>query len=151
MNIRHAQPTDFPAILSLIKEFSVFQKTPEKVFISLEQMNEDKELFQCFVAETDDGKIIGFASFFYAYYSWSGKALYLDDLYVQQTFRKHGVGGKLLNAVIELAKNNSCKKVRWLVSKWNTNAIEFYKKIGAVVDDTEMVCDLSFGELKIKN
>ena len=144
ISIRKATAADFPVILSLLKEFAVFQKTPEKVYISLEQMSEDKDLFQCFVAETAEGRVIGFASFFYAYYSWSGKAIYLDDLYVTEAFRKHGIGGKLLNAVIDLAKTTSCKKVRWLVSRWNTNAIDFYKKIGAVVDDTEMVCDLIF-------
>jgi hypothetical protein len=38
MIIRNAEPTDFPEIISLINEFSVFQKTPEKVTITLEQL-----------------------------------------------------------------------------------------------------------------
>jgi len=46
----------------------------------------------------------------------------------------------LLNAVIQFAKEHKCKSVRWLVSRWNENAINFYKKMGAVVDDTEMTC-----------
>jgi GNAT superfamily N-acetyltransferase len=141
--IRPATPQDFPAVHSLFLEFAVFQKTPEKVKITVEEMQEDKDLFQCLVAEGPKG-IVGFASYFFAYYSWSGKAIYLDDLYVQDTFRKEGIGGRLLNAVIDLAKQAKCKKVRWLVSKWNTNAIEFYsKKIGAVITDTEIGCDLT--------
>jgi diamine N-acetyltransferase len=143
VTIRKAREQDFPAILSLIKEFSVFQKTPWKVTITLEQMIKEKNLFQCLIAETDDNEIAGFASYFFTYYSWTGKGLYLDDLYIKDAFRKQSIGKKLLDAVIRLAKDEQCKKVRWLVSGWNKNAIEFYKKMGAVVDDTDLICDLS--------
>jgi GNAT superfamily N-acetyltransferase len=139
---RKADQQDYPTILSLIKEFAIFQKTPEKVTITLDQMMEARELFQCFVAETADKQIAGFASFYFVYNSWSGKGLYLDDLYVVDAFRKQGVGKQLLESIIQLAKEEHCKKLRWQVSKWNANAIEFYKKMGAVVDDTEINCDL---------
>jgi GNAT superfamily N-acetyltransferase len=142
--IRPSTPQDFPTIHSLFLEFASFQKTPEKVKITVEQMQEDKDLFNCLVAEGTEGKIIGFATWFFAYYSWTGKAIYLDDLYVQDAFRKEGIGGRLLKAVIDLAKIEKCTKVRWLVSKWNTNAIEFYsKKMGAIITDTESCCDLT--------
>ncbi|MEO7766178.1 MAG: GNAT family N-acetyltransferase, partial [Ferruginibacter sp.] len=142
ISIRKGSQQDFPAILSLIKEFAIFQKTPEKVKVSLEEMEEGKDLFQCFIAETGQHRIIGFASYFFAYYSWTGKALYLDDLYVTETFRKQKVGSLLLNALIDLANMEQCKKMRWQVSNWNANAIGFYKKIGASIDDVEINCDL---------
>jgi diamine N-acetyltransferase len=106
-------------------------------------MIKEKNLFQCLIAETGDNEIAGFASYFFTYYSWTGKGLYLDDLYIKDAFRKQSIGKKLLDAVIRLAKDEQCKKVRWLVSGWNKNAIEFYKKMGAVVDDTDLICDLS--------
>jgi len=68
--------------------------------------------------------------------------LYLDDLYVKASFRKHGIGKLLLETIVLLAKEEQCKKIRWQVSKWNSNAIDFYKKMRAVVDDTEINCDL---------
>ncbi|MEP7144451.1 MAG: GNAT family N-acetyltransferase, partial [Ferruginibacter sp.] len=142
ITIRKAGQHDFPAILSLINEFALFQKTPAKVTITLEQMEKEKGFFQCFVAETDQHTIIGFASFFIAYYSWTGKALYLDDLYVTESYRNKKIGAQLLNAVIDLAKKEQCKKLRWQVSNWNENAIGFYKKIGATIDDVEINCDL---------
>ena len=147
INIRPANEMDFPEIFSLITEFSVFQGTPEKVSITVDQMQENKELFNCLVAETKDKHIIGFASFFFAYYSWSGKALYLDDLYVKETFRNQAIGKMLFDAVLVYAKNNHCNKMRWLVSKWNTNAIGFYKSIGANIDETELTCDLTLNEI----
>ena len=72
VTIRQASRNDFPTILSLIKEFSIFQKTPEKVTITLEQMIKDENIFKCLVAENDDKEIAGFAAFFFTYYSWSG-------------------------------------------------------------------------------
>lgn len=142
MNIRKASTHDFPAILSLIQEFAVFQNTPEKVTITLPQMQAEASFFQCFIAETDAKEIIGFASFFFAYYSWSGKAVYLDDLYVTAPYRKQGIGKQLLGAVIQLAKDTQCKKVRWQVSKWNHHAIAFYTQMGAVVDEVEINCEV---------
>lgn len=141
--IRKSTAADISAIFLLLKEFTTFQKTPEKLFVTEEQMKKDKDLFQCFVAEdTVANKIVGYACFSFIYYSWSGKALYLDDLYVQEIYRGKNIGAQLMNAVINLAKENNCKKMRWQVSKWNTNAQDFYKKLGAVIDDVEINCDL---------
>ncbi|MDF7821654.1 GNAT family N-acetyltransferase [Runella sp. MFBS21] len=139
--IRKATQEDFPAIFKLIKDFSVFQKTPDKLTITLPQMLENKDFFQCLVVE-NEGEIIGFASFFWAYYSWSGKALYLDDLYVEQTYRGHQIGTRLMEKLIDLANAEKCHKIRWQVSHWNSEAIEFYKKMGAQIDRTDINCDL---------
>jgi len=143
INIRKVVPSDFLSILALINEFAIFQKTPQKVSITLEQMEKEKDFFQCFVAETSDKVIVGFASFYFTYFSWSGKGLFLDDLYVTESYRKQNIGVQLLNAVIDLGKKEQCKKLRWQVSGWNKNAIGFYEKMGAVIDDTEINCDLS--------
>ena len=139
LTIRKGVVQDYEQILALIKAFAIFQKTPEKVTVTREQMIEDKDIFQCLVAEIDN-TIVAFASFFFAYYSWSGKAVYVDDLYVKETHRKLNIGTKLLNTVIQFAKEQQCKSVRWQVSRWNADAISFYKKLGAVVDETEMNC-----------
>ena len=141
MTIRNAAPQDFGNVLKLIMEFSAFQRSEEKVTISLQQLLNDEQIFHCLIAETDDKEVIGFASYFFAYYSWTGKALYLDDLYVKAAYRKQGTGKKLLEAVIQLATEQDCKKVRWQVSKWNTQAIGFYESIGAHIDETEINCD----------
>ncbi len=143
IKIRKAIPADFAYILALINEFANFQKTPEKVSITLAQMEKEKDVFRCFVAETSDHTIVGFASFYFTYFSWSGKGLFLDDLYVTESYRKRNIGVQLLNAVIDLGKKEQCKRLRWQVSGWNKNAIGFYRKMGAVIDDTEINCDLS--------
>ncbi len=142
VTIRKAEKKDFPSVIFLMKEFAHFQKSPGKVTISVEQLDEDEAYFQCIVAETDDKTIIGFASFFFAYYSWSGRSIYLDDLYITGLYRNTGVGKMLLDNVVSFAKEHKCKKVRWQVSKWNKNAIEFYTQMGAITDDVDINCDL---------
>ena len=82
---RKANEEDFFAILSLVKELADFVNAPEKVINSVEQMKKEKDFFQCLVAENKNNEIIGIASYFFAYYTWVGKSLYLDDLYVKKT------------------------------------------------------------------
>lgn len=142
VTIRKAGEQDLVAVYSLIREFADFQGTPEKVTVTAAQLAEDKALFRCFVAEAHGGAIVGFASFFFAYYSWTGKAAYLDDLYVKAAWRKGGIGKQLLQAVIDLAERENCHKVRWQVSRWNTAAIGFYQSMGATIDEVERNCDL---------
>jgi diamine N-acetyltransferase len=140
-SIRPAELGDLPAIYTLFQEFAEFQKTPEKLFITLEELVAESKHFKCLLALVD-GQIVGFATWFFAFYSWTGRGVYLDDLYVKESHRKYGIGRQLLDAVIALARENNCRTVRWLVSRWNDNAIDFYKKIGAHVDDTEMTAVL---------
>ena len=106
-------------------------------------MKADQDLFKCFLAETDQEEIIGFASYLFTYHYWTGKALYLDDLYVTANFRGNNIGTKLLETVITLAKQENCKSLRWLVSDWNENAISFYQKMGATIDKTQITCILN--------
>lgn len=139
--IRTATEHDIEAVYALLLEFAEFHGSSDKVYTTTEQLKRDKDLFQCLVAETEDKHIIGFASHFFTYYSWSGKALYIDDLYVTLSHRKQGVGKKLLDAIVQKAKDNDCFKVRWQTSNWNTNAIAFYKNYGAEIDEVDINCD----------
>ena len=142
INIRPSQKEDFIQIIELFKEFAAFEKLPEKMINSVDRMNNEQDYFNCFVAETSDKKIIGYVTYFFCYYTWTGKSLYMDDLYVTQSYRANGIGTQLLNKVIEFAKQSECHKLRWQVSNWNEHAIKFYKNIGAEIDNIEQNCDL---------
>lgn len=141
INIRPATEQDMEAVYSLLIEFASFHGSSDKVYTTAEQLKRDKDLFQCLIAETENKHIIGFASHFFCYYSWSGKTLYIDDLYVTQSYRKQGIGKALLDAIVQKAKGNNCFKVRWQTSNWNSNAIAFYKTYGAEIDEVEINCD----------
>ena len=144
VTIRKIQESDYLVLISLFKEFALFEKLPEKMTNSVEQMLREKEYLTGFVAVNDADEILGYATYFFGYYTWIGKSLYMDDLYVRPDFRGAGVGTKLIKEVIAFAKAENCKKLRWQVSEWNQPAIDFYKSLGANVDAVESNCDLVF-------
>jgi len=144
VTIRKIDERDFLVLISLFKEFALFEKLPEKMTNSVEQMLREKEYLTGFVAVNDADEIVGYATYFFGYYTWIGKSLYMDDLYVRPDFRGAGVGTKLISEVIAFAKAENCKKLRWQVSEWNQPAIDFYKSLGANVDAVESNCDLVF-------
>jgi GNAT superfamily N-acetyltransferase len=138
--IRKATEDDFEGILGLIKELAAFENAPEKVLNTVEQMKEEQDLFHCYVAEKG-GEIIGMALYYFAYYTWVGKSLYLDDLYVKKAYRGHRIGSDLLELLFQVARENNCKRVRWQVLNWNAPAIALYKKCGADIDNEWSNCD----------
>lgn len=142
IRIKKAEPADLPAAHRLMEEFASFQKTPEKFTITLEQMLADRGEFNCWLAWDDDNNIVGITTFFYAYYSWIGRSLYIDDIYVPEPYRGMGIGNKIFDALIEIGKAANCRKLRWQVSRWNSKAIEFYQKRGAEIDTIDINCDL---------
>lgn len=146
---RKATENDFSQVLELIKELAVFEKAGEKVTNTVEKMREEQNLFECFVAETKSKEIIGIALCFYAYSTWVGNYLFLEDLIVKEQYRGNKIGGQLINKVFQLAQEKNVERVRWQVLDWNTNAIEFYKKINATIDKEWYNCD--FDKTAIEN
>lgn len=148
IRIRKAKEDDFPAILLLIKELADYEKAPEKVTNSVALMNKEKDYFNCFVAETENNEIVGMALYFFAYYTWVGKSLYLDDIYVRENFRNMKIGSALLRKIFETAKEQDCKRIRWQVLNWNESAIEVYRKAGAGIDDEWLNCTMEYDMIK---
>ena len=142
IKIREADERDFEQIVELFTEFSVFEKHPEKMDNSVERMRTEKDYFHCYIAETTGEKIVGYVSYFFCYYTWTGKSIYMDDLYIKPEYRGKGTGSLLIQKVIDLGKETKCRKLRWQVSHWNQPAIDFYKSLGAEIDNNEQNCDL---------
>ena len=145
--IRKGTKQDLSSVLDLIHELALFEKAPEQVTNSVNDMEEDgfgkNPVFNFYVAELNN-KIIGIAVYFIKYSTWKGKGLYLDDLFVTEKFRGKGIGKKLFDIIIEEAKKINAKQLHWQVLDWNTSAIDFYKKYGATIDDEWLDCKLHF-------
>lgn len=135
--IRPANAQDMPFVLDLIKELALYENAPEQVKNTVEQLTEDGfgtiPAFACFVAE-EQNKIVGFALYYISYSTWRGKCIYLEDLCVTESHRKKGVGTKLFDEVLKIAKEQNMKRLSWQVLEWNIPAIEFYKKYKANLD-----------------
>ncbi len=141
--IREIEKKDYSELIDIFQEFAEFEKLPDKMINSVAQMEAESEYIHGFVVLNKSTEIIGYVTYFYAYYTWIGKSMYMDDLYVKQKYRGKGFGTKLIMKVIEKARTDKCNKLRWQVSEWNQPAIDFYKNLGATVDGVESNCDLS--------
>ncbi|MFM7596492.1 MAG: N-acetyltransferase family protein [Flavobacteriales bacterium] len=136
MKTRPAVLSDVPAIHGLIVELAVYEREPDAVINTISSLEAD--LFiqkRCFAEVSEfEGEIVGFALYFFGYSTWKGRTLYLEDLYVKETYRKHGIGQALFNTVVEIAKREGVRRMDWQVLEWNTPAIAFYKKNKALLD-----------------
>lgn len=144
MKIRNIELDDFKELNILFQEFAEFEKLPELMTNTYDQMVSEKEFLNGFVAVNEKEEVIGYATFFFAYFTWVGKSLYMDDLYVKPDYRGKGIGSMLINEIINKAKLENCKRLRWQVSDWNKPAIEFYKSLGASISPVESNCDINF-------
>ncbi len=139
MIIRKATPADMNSVLDLIKELAIFEKEPNAVIVTVDDLVKDgfseNPLFQCFVAEIDE-EIIGIALYYYRYSTWKGKTIHLEDLIIRESKRGTGAGFALYSEIIRQGKRDNVRRIEWAVLDWNTPAIEFYRKTGAkVLDD----------------
>ena len=138
MNIRKGEKYDMPAVLDLIRELAAFEKEPDAVVITADDLVRDgfgdHPLFNVLVAETADG-IAGMALFYNRYSTWKGKTIHLEDLVVRESMRGRGIGMELYTAVMEEAKKQNVRRVEWNVLDWNVDAIRFYERTGAVILD----------------
>lgn len=145
MNIRKGNPEDMEAVLELIQELADFEKEPDAVVITVEDLVRDGfgpiPLFNVFVAEVDL-KIVGIALYYYRYSTWKGKTIHLEDLVIKEKMRGTGLGYALYSEVIKQGKKDKVRRVEWNVLDWNTPAIEFYKKSGAIVLDEWRVAQM---------
>jgi GNAT superfamily N-acetyltransferase len=152
MQIRIAQPSDAADIHRLIYELAVYEKAPEQMVATLDQIDgslfTEKPVAFCHVAEVD-GKIVGFALWFLNYSTWLGKpGIYLEDLFVQPEYRGHGIGKGFMKTLAQICMERGYERFQWWVLDWNEPSIEFYKSLGAVPMDEWTVFRLSGGALQ---
>jgi len=135
LNIRPTTRDDVPQLLALIRELATYEKKPDKAVATETDLLRDAfgpaPKFRALIAEWD-GTAAGYASFFYFYSTFQGRAaLFLEDLFVLDKFRGKGIGKALLVSVCKLAVEEGCFGLRWEVLDWNRPAIQFYEKLGA--------------------
>lgn len=141
--IRDARIEDMEQVLNLVQELADFEKEPDAVEITKDDLIKDgfgeQKLFHCFVAETKDG-IAGIALVYPRYSTWKGPVIHLEDLIVSERMRGSGLGTALLDEVVKYGNSLGVKRICWEVLDWNEPAIKFYEKKGAnVLRDWDVV------------
>jgi GNAT superfamily N-acetyltransferase len=136
--IRPATIHDVPLLHAMIRELAEFENELDYVTIREEDLARDGfgdfARFRAFIAEWD-GRTAGYALIFDFYTTWTGRGLFLEDLFVREPFRGEGIGGELLAAVARIAVEEHCYGIHWEVLDWNQKAIDFYTTLGAEFRD----------------
>jgi GNAT superfamily N-acetyltransferase len=139
LTIRNTTAADVPLILDFIRGLAKYERAPNAVVATEGDLLRDgfgpNPKFRCVIAEWDN-RPAGFALFFYAYSTWHGKpSLYLEDLFVLPEMRGKGIGKALLEKLAQIAIDENCYALAWMVLNWNEPAIKFYEALGAVPMD----------------
>lgn len=83
----------------------------------------------CFVAEDDQGEVVGFVHFrSYERPMSATKGVFIDDLFVAPSARGRGVVDRLIEAVGKYAKEQGFDVVRWMTSETNYRARSVYDR-----------------------
>ncbi|HRH12487.1 MAG TPA: GNAT family N-acetyltransferase [Bacteroidia bacterium] len=151
MAIRKGNKQDLPRVLELIKELALYEKAPQEVVVSVDEMvkwgPDGEGIYDFFVLENEKG-IVGISVYYFKYSTWQGKCLFLEDIIVTESERGKGYGKILFDATAKLAKELKVRRMEWQVLDWNEPAIAFYKKYKAVMDGEWINCKLTFDQLQ---
>ena len=149
--IRKGVKADLSQVLNLIKELAAYERAPQEVTVTVEEMERDgfgvNPIYKFFVAEKDN-IIIGISLYYIKYSTWKGKCIFLEDIIVTEQFRKCGIGKKLFDEVVKIAKETKVKRLEWQVLEWNEPAIKFYEKLNSHFDGEWINCKLTDKEIE---
>ena len=131
--IRPAQAEDAATLLRLIRELAEFEKLAHEVRASEADLIREGfgpvPRYEALLAELD-GSAVGFALYFHNYSTFTGRAgLYLEDIFITETARGHGIGRKMMARLAAIAVERNCARLDLWVLNWNP-ARRFYDMLG---------------------
>ena len=133
---------DTEHILDMVRDLAVFEKEPvENVLVTTTDLivdhfhSKNPAYYTLLLKDQSSGETMGFALFCVTYDLIAvpeyGRILYLEDLYIKESYRGSGGGSILMKALASIALNANCGRFQWQAIDWNEPAIKFYKQIGA--------------------
>jgi GNAT superfamily N-acetyltransferase len=133
--IRTAGPEDTATILRFIRALADYEKLAHEVVADEATLR--ATLFGAHPAAevliAEDPAPVGFALFFTSYSTFLAKpGLYLEDLFVLPEARGRGIGVALMARLAQIAVERGYGRFEWSVLDWNTPALEFYARLGAL-------------------
>jgi GNAT superfamily N-acetyltransferase len=137
--IRDAETTDVPQLIALMAAHAEFEQAdfdPAGLDQRLiDTLISDSARASCLVAAhggPTGGVLVGYATVMPEYSTWAGSEfLHMDTLFVDEAYRGHGLGARLMTAVIGRAEHLGLTEVQWQTPEWNRDAVRFYERLGA--------------------
>jgi len=146
--IRKASLEDLDQLTNMFDKYLVFYKRPSNItkhksYLKERIENNEAIIYLAFEDKTE-AKAIGFTLIYTTFSSvLLSKMLILNDLYVDSSVRKNGVGEKLILQTIALAKELGIELVRLRTAKNNVIAQSLYYKMGFLRDKYSYTFDLT--------
>ena len=151
---------DVNSICRLVKGLAIYEKEPDSVNIGSKEYTVDggfkqqgggndnndgkvEPLFYCILLDHHDPDshettTCGMAFIYFGYALSAddngGNFLYLEDLFIEENYRKGGAGTLVMKSLAFISLKLDSKKMCWVALDWNTPALNFYYKIGAIVE-----------------
>ncbi len=134
MIIRKATKEDIPQLCTLLDYlFSLEEEFTPNTELQVKGLNailDDGDIGQIYAAVEDD-KIVGMVSLLYTVSTALGsRVAVLEDMIVDLSYRKQGIGTKLIKYALEDGKSNGCMRVTLLTDSENLKAQKFYRDCG---------------------
>ena len=128
--IRKAGENDAPQILALIGALAAYEKIA--IRLTEEAVYRDMLGTACHCDLAFHGtEAVGIATWYWTYKTFGARrGLFVEDLYVHEAWRGHGLGRALL-AHLAARATEAGGFLEWQVLDWNAPAIAFYESIGA--------------------
>jgi GNAT superfamily N-acetyltransferase len=132
--VRTSSEKDIPVLLGLL--YDLGRPKPQKdsdveIFRKLVTKyvkDSDKTIL---VAEIDDIQIVGMVSvIFLQRLNQLTLEMYIPELVVLEKYQNHGIGKKLINSCIALAKEKNCHRIRLESGNQRKESHQFYKHLG---------------------
>ena len=132
--VRTSSEKDIPVLLGLL--YDLGRPKPKKdsdveIFRKLVMTyvkDSDKTIL---VAEIDDIQIVGMVSaIFLQRLNQLTLEIYIPELVVLEKYQNHGIGKKLINSCIALAKEKNCHRIRLESGNQRKESHQFYKHLG---------------------
>ncbi len=133
--VRKALESDIDDMYRLIAELAEYERSRQELILTPSDLlhHYKSGYFKAWVARFED-QTVGMALCYDRYSTWKGRCLYLEDIVVQEKYRRIGAGSALMHALISFARREGYYSINWQVLTWNEPALHFYKKWNAEID-----------------
>ena len=136
INIRFVKKEDMHQLVNLCQAHASFEKAcfskTEKIELLEKNLFSSNPTLYCFVVEVDSN-LVGYATYMKQFSTWDACFyIYIDCLYLDENFRKLGLGKFLIEKIKKEAIKLECNLIQLQTPDFNTKAISFYKAIGGV-------------------
>ena len=131
--IRPAQPADIPAVYGFLKSHAALEGAGSEMKMTEADVRTaafgPKPGIEILVAEVE-GVVRGHAVFYDNFSTWTGRhGLFLDDIYVDPSQQKLGLGRRLMAGLAQLCQERGWPRLDFVVQRDNA-ARGFYEKLG---------------------